>query len=100
MNVGSISSIQSVGKLAAEMPAARATGSPAEFGKSLAQAVDALDSVQQSAAEQGTKLAAGEPVDIHEVMIAQEWAGMTLDLAVQVRNKLVEAYQEVMRMQV
>ena len=37
-------------------------------------------------------------VDVHEAMIALQRADLTLQLAMQVRNKLVQAYQEVMRM--
>src|SRR4051812_2103519 len=95
-----ISAIQSVGKLAANLPATQVGSTPGDFGKTLTQAVQSLDGIQQSAADQAAKLAAGESIDLHEVMIAQEWASLSLDLAVQVRNKLVEAYQEVMRMQV
>lgn len=42
----------------------------------------------------------GEDVDIHDVMIKTEEAKLSLELAVQVRNKLIEAYQEISRMQV
>ncbi len=45
------------------------------------------------------QLAAGEPVQLHDEMIAQDQAALGFQLAVQVRNKLVEAYQDVMRMQ-
>jgi flagellar hook-basal body complex protein FliE len=41
----------------------------------------------------------GEGSDIHEVMLATEEAKMSLELAVQIRNKIVEAYQEITRMQ-
>lgn len=41
----------------------------------------------------------GDDVDIHEVMLMTEEAKMSLQLAVQVRNKIVEAYQEINRMQ-
>jgi flagellar hook-basal body complex protein FliE len=41
----------------------------------------------------------GEDLNIHEVMLITEEAKMSLQLAVQVRNKLVEAYQEINRMQ-
>lgn len=41
----------------------------------------------------------GEEVDIHNVMLKAEEAKMSMELAVQVRNKLVEAYQELSRMQ-
>jgi flagellar hook-basal body complex protein FliE len=42
----------------------------------------------------------GGPVDLHDVMIAMEKADITLRLLVQVRNKAVDAYKEIMRMQV
>ncbi len=70
------------------------------FAETLAQAVRSLDAIQKHAADQAAQLAAGEPVELHDVMIAQEWASVSLELAVQVRNKLVEAYQEIMRMQI
>ncbi|GAA0724181.1 flagellar hook-basal body complex protein FliE [Clostridium malenominatum] len=41
----------------------------------------------------------GEDIDIHEVTINAEEAKMSIELAVQVRNKIVEAYQELNRMQ-
>jgi len=46
------------------------------------------------------QLAAGMPVELHDVMIAQDRAALSLDLAVQVRNRLLESYHEVMRMQI
>ena len=42
----------------------------------------------------------GEDIDLHDLVIAGEKAQLTLELAVQVRNKALEAYQEIMRMQV
>jgi flagellar hook-basal body complex protein FliE len=69
------------------------------FGQALASAVGSLDRVQQEANASSLQLAAGEPVELHEVMLAQDRASLQFQLAVQVRNKLVEAYQDVMRMQ-
>jgi flagellar hook-basal body complex protein FliE len=43
---------------------------------------------------------AGEPIDVHEVMLNTEQASLGFSMALQVRNKLVDAYQEVMRMSV
>ena len=45
-------------------------------------------------------LASGDQVDLHDVMIKSEQANITFQLAVQVRNKVLEAYQEVTRMQI
>ena len=41
----------------------------------------------------------GEDIDIHQVMLASEEAKMSIELAVQIRNKIVEAYQEISKMQ-
>ena len=69
------------------------------FGKALFDAVQSLDQVQQEADGKSLDLASGQPVDLHDVMISQDRASLSMNLALQVRNKLVESYQEVMRMQ-
>lgn len=46
------------------------------------------------------KLASGEPIELHDVMISLETARISVQTMIQVRNRLVEAYQEVMRMQI
>lgn len=62
---------------------------------------DALNQVNQDqlTSEAFNKaLATGEVQDIHQVMIASQQSLLSLQLTVQVRNKVVEAYQEIMRM--
>lgn len=64
---------------------------------------NALNQVNQDqiTSEQLTKaLATGEVEDLHQVMIASQQAMLSLQLTVQIRNKVVEAYQEIMRMQI
>ena len=64
---------------------------------------DALNSVntQRAEAEQLThQFISGQITDVHSVTIAAEKAALALELTVQVRNKVVEAYQEVMRIQI
>ncbi len=70
------------------------------FGKALMNAIEGLDAVQKSADDKAMELATGEPIDLHEVMLSRETASLHMQLALQVRNKLVEAYQDVMRMQI
>jgi flagellar hook-basal body complex protein FliE len=70
------------------------------FGDALTDAVQTLDKLQKEPDQLGTQLAAGDPVELHDVMLAQERATLSFQLAVQVRTKLVEAYQDIMRMQV
>lgn len=68
------------------------------FAKLLDRALQQVEQDQRTANEMGEKLATGEVDDIAQVMIASERANLSLGLAVQVRNKVIEAYQEIMRM--
>lgn len=70
------------------------------FGQALNSAITNLNETQNAADDASVRMAAGDPIDLHEVMLARETASLHFQLAVQVRNKLVEAYQDVMRMQV
>jgi flagellar hook-basal body complex protein FliE len=72
----------------------------AGFKESLAQTVREIDGLQKEANQAIETMAAGEPKDVHEVMIAMEKAGISLRLMVQVRNKIITAYEEIMRLQV
>jgi flagellar hook-basal body complex protein FliE len=70
------------------------------FGDSIKKAITDVNDLQQGADTLATKLAAGDAVEVHQAMIAMQKASMALQFTMQVRNKVVEAYQEVMRMQV
>jgi len=59
-----------------------------------------LNDKQLNAGNNIQKFITGEIQDIHTVMVAMEEAKLSMQLAVEVRNKLVEAYQEIARMQV
>jgi flagellar hook-basal body complex protein FliE len=72
----------------------------ADFGSALKQAVSSLQELGSRADSASLSLAKGDPIDIHEVMIANEQASLGFSMAVQVRNKLVDAYSEIMRMSV
>lgn len=73
------------------------TGAGKTFGQFLQDAIREVNEAQLRAADLTTRFAAGEPLDVHQVMIASQEAGVMLDLAVQVRNKLLDAYQEILR---
>ncbi len=70
------------------------------FADLINQAIDQVDGIQKNADLMAQKLAAGDPVDLHDVALAISQSQIALELSVQVRNKLIEAYQEIMRMQV
>lgn len=70
------------------------------FGEMFKQALQEVNEVQKTSDKLTGGLATGKVENIHEVMVASEKASLSLQLTMQVRNKVVEAYQEVMRMQV
>ncbi len=70
------------------------------FGDILKNAVESVNSMQHEAGRLEDAVAKGENVNIHQAVIAGEKAGLSFKLLMQVRNKMIEAYQEVMRMQV
>lgn len=70
------------------------------FSKVLTEAIDEVNRLQQDKQVLQQKFITGELNDVHTLMIATEKASLGLQLTVQVRNKVLEAYQEMMRMQV
>lgn len=80
----------------AETPAATAK----QFGEFLAEAMAKVEAAQSEATQAAQKLATGEIRDVAEVMIASEKATLALQMTIQVRNKVLEAYQEIIRMPV
>lgn len=75
-------------------------GAPAGFGEVLKKAIADVDRLQKEADEAARRLVLGEAQDVHQVMIAMEQARLAMQLTVQVRNKVIEAYQEISRMQI
>lgn len=70
------------------------------FGKVLTQFVEGVNETQEAAAAESRKVLLGESTNIHQAMLAGEESKLAMTLLVEVRNKLVEGFQEVMRMQV
>jgi flagellar hook-basal body complex protein FliE len=70
------------------------------FKDLLSDALKQVNQLQQNADTAATQLAAGGPVAIDEVVLAMQKADLALQLTMQIRNKLVDAYQEVARMQI
>jgi len=72
----------------------------ARFSDALRNAVQDVSRLQSSADKAITAVQTGETGQVHEAMIALEKADVAFRTMLQVRNRLIEAYQEVMRMQV
>ena len=72
----------------------------ASFGDMLKSAISTVNEVQKQSDVEIQKLMAGETQDLHTTMIAVQKADLSFQMMMQVRNKIVQAYQEIMRMQV
>lgn len=71
------------------------------FSQQLMDVLGEVEGAQQKAASAQTDLTTGRrQVEVHDVMIEMEKASMAMQLTLQVRNKLLEGYQEISRMQV
>lgn len=68
------------------------------FANTLKDAIASVNNQQVASDAMTEKLIKGEDVDLHEVMIAAQKASVSLNATMEVRNKAVEAYQEIMRM--
>ena len=97
-----IKNIGSIGKpLAIQQYEKMAQITDASGFKATMQAVgEQMAAVQAGAKDATSAVLTGNNIDSHDVMIAAQEAGLAFELMLEVRNKLVEAYQEIMRMQV
>jgi flagellar hook-basal body complex protein FliE len=86
------------GSPAAALNGAAGTGS-APFSDLLTDAVGQVDQLESQAHAAVSGLMTGSGVDVHEAMIATQKASMAFELALAVRNKAVQAYQQVIGMQ-
>ncbi|MGA7560249.1 MAG: flagellar hook-basal body complex protein FliE [Terriglobales bacterium] len=93
-------SIPSIRILPADMGSAPA-GAPegGKFLETLQQSIDQAEGAQGDAASQVAQLLNGQGADLHSAMIAVEKADLSFQLMMQVRNKIVQAYQQISNMQ-
>jgi len=78
------------------MPAAQG----ASFGENLKASLDKVNELQMVAKDKTTSFELGEDISITEVMLAKEKASIAFEATLQVRNKVLTAYQEIMQMPV
>lgn len=82
--------------IALEMPAAKVN-----FADALKGALDSVAATQNTSADLGKRFTMGDDsVSLSDVMVASQKSGIAFQATVQVRNKLVSAYHEIMNMQV
>ncbi len=72
--------------------------STGQFSDLLSNLINSTNELQSQSAEAQRALMAGESVELHEVMIKGEEAGLAMDLLLEIRNRIVSGYNEIMRM--
>jgi len=95
--LSSLTALRPVAEIAIARPGAAPDGS---FGEALHTAIAAVERTRSTAGAEVEKLLAGESGELHNAILATQRAEMSFELFLQVRNKVVQAYQEVMRMQI
>jgi len=69
------------------------------FGQWLNKSIETVNKMQQEGDSAAMKLLTGQNTDIHGTMIAMQKASISLNLMMEVRNKIINAYEEIKRMQ-
>jgi flagellar hook-basal body complex protein FliE len=75
-------------------------GSPATWGHMFQQMVLDVNSQQQTASAKVADVLKGGPTPVHDAMVSTEEASLSFEMLAEMRNKIVDAYQQVMQMQV
>ncbi len=99
MPINNISSLPAI-DLGKNIGAARINGSGDGFGSLIKDAVESIDSTQKGAEKEIAKAVSGETTDLHRTIIALQTADLKFQLGLQVRNKVIGAFDEIMRMPV
>lgn len=100
MEIKGIESGLGISRAFPDASAGKATAPAEGFGKFLGEMIDKVNSAQLNSDKAVQQLSTGETKSLHETMIAMEKASISFQFLTQVRNKAVEAYQEIMRMPV
>jgi len=100
--------IRGVGQVAPQLPVDRGLGRPVSqaargqttsFKDTLADALGEVQGLQDEAGDAVEAFLRGDPVELHDVMAAVEEAGIALEMLIEVRNRFIEAYRNVVNMQ-
>jgi flagellar hook-basal body complex protein FliE len=96
-----MSPISSIGNLSSLIPSIPSTGAsqPGGFQQVLEGAINTVEGLNKNAGTAVQDFLSGKNEDLHTTVLATQQAEMAFQLSLQVRNKVVSAYQEVMKMQ-
>ena len=100
MSIGSLKSLGSINPQAA-YGVGQATAKPSQnFADQLQSAIKEVDNLQTGRDQMVDGMVSGEVTEVHDVMIAAKEAQLAFELLLEVRNKLLEGYKEIMTMQI
>jgi flagellar hook-basal body complex protein FliE len=81
------------------VPPSGAVGQSGEFQKILSSTIGTIENLNNNASDAVQKFLTGENEELHTTVLATQKAELAFELGLQVRNKVVDAYQEIMKMQ-
>ncbi len=94
-----ISGIRAPEAIIDEVSLGRTPSAGGSFSKLFEQAIARVEQFQQDSQAKTASLMRGEDQEVHDVVLAAQRAELSFEYFLQVRNKVVSAYQEIMRMQ-
>jgi flagellar hook-basal body complex protein FliE len=98
MRVGDIQA--TLGRISPDISATKSADDVTKsFADTLNGFVSNVNDLQNSANDAIDKMASGQTADVHEVMVAMEKAKVSFDMLLQIRNKMLDAYKQIMQMQ-
>jgi len=100
MSIGGIKSLGSIDPRAAYGLGGVADKAGPSFTQQLQQAIQNVDKLSETRETAVEDMVAGRATEVHDVMIAAKESQMAFELLLEIRNKLLEGYQEIMRLQV
>ena len=100
MSIGSIKSLGSVDPRAAYGGTSKVQDLKPSFVDQLKNAMTEVNDLQTQRETMVEQMVTGEATEVHDVMIAAKESQLAFELLLEIRNKLLESYQEIMRMQV
>ena len=99
-SVGAVSaSVAALGQDTGSVRIALGKSEGSSFADTLQGALGEVSELQNEARDAIGAFLRGDPIEIHEVMAAAEEAGIALEILIEIRNKLTEAYRSVVQMQ-
>jgi flagellar hook-basal body complex protein FliE len=98
--VGSVGALGGLSPVETAKKAAKPAGEGGDFGNVVVNALENLNALQSKSDNLAVKAATGDLSDVHDYMIASTEASLATEFTVAVRNRAVEAFNEIMRMQI